>query len=125
MGLGQRLGPRLRRQPLACESTGTIQALPYILMRSLKTCGARRGKGYVRHTRGWHTCSGAHELPGKGGWGGGESCPAPQVRTARRRPARARAAQPAQRVNLVEDGRLRRKRARVRFVKLEAVPSED
>ena len=71
MGLGQRLGPRLGRQPLACESTGTIQALPYILMRSLKTCGARRGKGYVRHTRGWHTCSGAHELPGKGrgeGW---------------------------------------------------------
>ena len=73
MGLGQRLGPLLRRQPLACASTGTIQALPYILMRSLKTCGARRGKGYVRHTRGWHTCSGAHELPGKGGWEGGRA----------------------------------------------------
>ena len=43
MGLGQRLGPRLRRQPLACESTGTIQALPCILMRSLKTCGAKHG----------------------------------------------------------------------------------
>ena len=72
MGLGQRLGPRLGRQPLACESTGTIQALPYILMRSLKTCGARRGKGYVRHTRGWHTCSGAHKIAREGGEGGGE-----------------------------------------------------
>ena len=73
MGLGQRLGPRLRRQPLACESTGTIQALPYILMRSLKTCGARRGNGVrAAHPRLAHVQRRAR-IARKGGAEGGRA----------------------------------------------------